>query len=113
MRAADDLVHCATLKRFSLKNKRPPITKRILKDLQRLSPELLKKDPKFEDAEIAVQSNQERVLLGKLKAIAFAKKHGEPVFCWVLNMTTDKKGVIKKDQHITYMQEQMSLSSSL
>ena len=42
MRAADDLVHCATLKRFSLKNKRPPITKRILKDLQRLSPELLK-----------------------------------------------------------------------
>ena len=60
--------------------------------MQRLTPKLLRKDYKFNDAEIAVQSNEERVLLGRLKAISYAKNHNEQVFSWVLNMFTERKG---------------------
>ena len=103
MRAADDPVHCATIERFSLCNKQSPITKKILRGLQRLTPELLRKDDKFNDAVIVVQSNEERVLLGRLKAISYAKNHGEPVFSWVLNMITERKGG-DKERSKSYVQ---------
>ena len=60
--------------------------------MQRLTPELLRKDSKFNGAEITVQSNEERVLLGRIKAISYAKFHGEQVFSWILNMSTKRKG---------------------
>ena len=79
-----------------MKNKDPPITQEIINNVQRLSPDLVRADPSFKDEAIAVQSNQERLLFGKMKAIEFAKENNEPVFLWVLNVQTDKPGGDKK-----------------
>ena len=91
MRAADDPVHCATIEQFSLCNKKLPITNKILRGLQRLTPGILRKDYKLNDAKIAVQSNEEKVFLERLKAISDTKSHDEPVFSWVLNISTEKR----------------------
>ena len=92
MRAADDPMQCETIERFSLKNKNPPITQEIINNFQYLNPDLLRADPSFKDAAIAVQSNQERLLFGKMKAIEIAKENNEPVFSCVSNIQTDQTG---------------------
>lgn len=91
MRASDDKFHCETIERFSLSKKHCPVTQSVLDRLQYLTPELIK-DGGFEDAEIAVQTNQERLLFGRLKTIHFGIHHEEPIFRWVLNMYTEKTG---------------------
>ena len=96
MRAAEDPVHCTQIERFSLKNKNPPITQDITNNFHCLTPELIKEDPSFKNAAIAVQSNEERSQFGKLKAIQFGMEHKEPIFYWVLNIQTDVRGGDKK-----------------
>ena len=89
MRAAEDAAHCRLLQCFSLFSCtafRPPLTADRLAALPRLSPDLLRQDPQFENAPIAVQSNQERVVFNKFLTQRFAKRNGEPIFRWVLPM---------------------------
>ena len=86
MRAAEDPDHITLINRFSLTNTEAPLTAPYLDRIQRLSPALLHDDPAFEDAKIAVQSNEERRLFNRLKVLRFAVRKREPVFRWVLNM---------------------------
>ena len=86
MRAADDPEHTNLVRAFDLSNDNAPLTKDRLKNIQRLLPELLKEDPEFEEAVIAVQSNVERMLFNRLQAVRFAKRHKEPIFCWLMQM---------------------------
>ena len=90
MRAADDPMHCKIIERFSLQKKKSPITQEIINNFQYLTPDIIRRDSEFKNAEISVQSNQERVLFGRMKAIRFAEDNKETVFSWVLNMNTDK-----------------------
>ena len=42
------------------------------------------------------------LLLGRLKAISYAKNHGEPIFSCVINMSTEKRG--DKERSKIYVQ---------
>ena len=83
MRAAVDETHCLLLQRFDLLWEEAPLSELLLPTLQRLSAGLIKEDPAFEFAPIAVQSNQERHLFNRLQTERFARKHGRPIFRWV------------------------------
>ena len=63
-----------------------PITERVLQYLKQrmLTADVLRLDPAFEDAVIAVSTNLERAVLAKRQIIRWAERHGQPVFRWVL-----------------------------
>jgi hypothetical protein len=86
-RCPDDEYHQILCDRFRFTGHDDfPITESYIKGFQRLDPALLKKDPAFEDAVFAVQTNQERVILSKLHALRFAKRKRKPIYRWTLPM---------------------------
>ena len=90
-RAKDDPDHCALLAKFGLENDKPPITMHDIRKWQQLDKELIEKDPKFEDAVIAVKSNQERIELSRLRTIRFAEIHKKPIYRWTLPMRVSSR----------------------
>ena len=88
VRAGGDATHTAMIERFSLKNDTPPLDMAVLQGMQPFSSSLLHNDPAFEDALVAVLSNEERRTFNRLKLSRYAKLHKEPVFRWVQNMIT-------------------------
>ena len=92
MRAAEDPAQCKLLNRFSLKNRDPPITQDVINNFQMLKPDLIRRDACFKDALFAVLSNEERMVIGKLKTIQFGIDHHEPIFCWVQNVHKNELG---------------------
>lgn len=92
MRAAEDAAHTAMIDGFSLNNTTAPLTQAHVANMQRLSSNLLLKDPAFYDAKVAVQSNEERRQFNRLMTISFAKRLGQPVFRWLEEMRVGRAG---------------------
>jgi hypothetical protein len=87
-RAGGDVEHCELLEKFDLSNDNPPLTKRDLANMQRWTPALIRKDPAFLDAVIAVQTNFERINLNFLRQQEFAIRKGKAIFRWIMPMTS-------------------------
>lgn len=85
VRAGSDEFWCAFIRRFEFSAKEPPIKKEVLDDLfkRKITPEILLRDPEFEDAIYAVQTNRELGLFNTALLMRFAARRGLPIFKWI------------------------------
>lgn len=85
VRSGSDEVHCAFIRRFEFSAKESPINKAILDALffRTLTPQLLQRDPEFEDAIYTLQTNRERDLFNTALLYRFAARRCLPVFKWI------------------------------
>ena len=76
------------LARFSLDQVEPALRQEHVSKLmeQKFDRALLERDEEFWYAPIAVQTNQERHILSRLRTIVYAKRHNLPVFRWTVPM---------------------------
>ena len=80
MRAADDVLHTATINSFRTNAK--PITSAFIQSLKCLTIADIIANPGWREAPIVVTGNSERLAILKEQTLRFAKSHGRLVFSW-------------------------------
>ena len=85
-RARGDAEHTAWLRRFTLSadDTDVPITKEKIASIQRLTKDLVRRDPEWANATYAVLSNFERRIINRQKISQFARINRRPIFRWIL-----------------------------